>query len=145
MTTNGYPIENVLGSELLDFLNCYDEFIWDAGTRRWTWMSYTLTQKMLDTLVGCIVDEWMLFGITRMIEFETVKGMNLDEIEAMVEEQVTDYLAAMGLSNDIHSSKPSMSAMATDSQDVKGRSWIKDDVERFVAWMEEHQENIRGN
>lgn len=37
-----------------------------------------------------------------------------------------------------------MSTMATDSQELKGCPWIKEDIERLVAWMEEHQEKLRG-
>ncbi|KAF8430098.1 hypothetical protein EV426DRAFT_579780 [Tirmania nivea] len=37
-----------------------------------------------------------------------------------------------------------MSSIGAESQDGKGRIWKKEDVERLVAWMEDHQENLRG-
>ncbi|KAF8432315.1 hypothetical protein BGX38DRAFT_1276803 [Terfezia claveryi] len=48
-------------------------------------------------LGGAIVEEWMENGITTMSEFVTLKGMNLDEVVAMVKELVTAYLAEMGV------------------------------------------------
>ncbi|KAF8428737.1 hypothetical protein EV426DRAFT_711420 [Tirmania nivea] len=35
--------------------------------------------------------------------------------------------------------------MPSDSQkSTRQRAWPKEDVERLVCWMEEHQENLRG-
>ncbi|KAF8432322.1 hypothetical protein BGX38DRAFT_1276810 [Terfezia claveryi] len=85
--TNSDPVIDVLGSELLGFLNIYDFLTWDEGTGLWILMDARLMEEMLEILISAIVEDWMEDGITTMSEFETLKGMNLDEVVAMVEEQ----------------------------------------------------------
>ncbi|KAF8432323.1 hypothetical protein BGX38DRAFT_1334065 [Terfezia claveryi] len=92
MSTNSYPVQDVLGAELLEFLTLHNWLTWDEGTKLWILMSSKITGEMLDNLIWVIVEEWIENGITKMSEFGTLKRMNSDRVVAIVEEQVTDEM-----------------------------------------------------
>ncbi|KAF8433140.1 hypothetical protein BGX38DRAFT_1276222 [Terfezia claveryi] len=89
MTTNGDPVEDVFESDLLRFLVAHDFLTYDSRIGLWILMSTIITEERLDTLIELIVADWRQNGITKMSEFETLKGMTLDEVVAMVREKVT--------------------------------------------------------
>ncbi|KAF8432311.1 hypothetical protein BGX38DRAFT_1276799 [Terfezia claveryi] len=92
-----YPVEDVLGSDLFDFLSLNGFLTWDAGTKLWILMGSSLTEEMFDPLIEVMVEEWIDNGITTMSEFKTLKGMNSDMVVAMVAKRVMGYLAALGV------------------------------------------------
>ncbi|KAF8432313.1 hypothetical protein BGX38DRAFT_1276801 [Terfezia claveryi] len=98
--TSNCPVKELLKTKLTDFLKLYGFLTYDdgtPGTRWWILMNSRLTEEMFHTVIMLIVEEWMEMGITQMSEFESTQVMNLDEVISMVEEQVTDYLAELGV------------------------------------------------
>ncbi|KAF8433059.1 hypothetical protein BGX38DRAFT_1276310 [Terfezia claveryi] len=87
MTTNGYPYGDILFAELVEFLNVHHLLNYDPRTQRWILMSIIIREETLETLIKLIVMDWMQNGITKIGEFETQGGMNLDQVVAMVQEK----------------------------------------------------------
>ncbi|KAF8433141.1 hypothetical protein BGX38DRAFT_1276223 [Terfezia claveryi] len=87
MTTNDDPDEDVFVYELLRFLVAHDFLTYDLSIELWILISTIITEERLETLIKLIVADWRQNGITKMSEFETLKGMTLDEVVAMVREK----------------------------------------------------------
>ncbi|KAF8432314.1 hypothetical protein BGX38DRAFT_1276802 [Terfezia claveryi] len=95
MTTNGHPVEDVFATELLRFLLAHRLLTYYPRIPLWILISTIIAEERLHTMIRFIVGDWRQNGINNMSEFETLKGMTLDEVVAMVRERVTIWLTLL--------------------------------------------------